>query len=438
MKVANWGNYPVVECELSSFLDEQRLGEIVFNSKTTIARGLGRCYGDSSLNEKVVSTLKFNRFISFDESDGVLTCESGVSLSEILDIFVSKGWFLSVTPGTKFVTVGGAIASNVHGKNHHKDGSFCDQLLWMDIMVADGSVIRASRQQNQELFAATAGGMGLTGIVLRAAIGLKRIKSAFINEEVVVGKNLDEIMQLFENSKNYTYSVAWIDCLQSQKSLGRSVLMCGEHAKEDDVDSEYPLRSAAKKSKNIPFNFPDSALNTLSVKIFNELYYQKAPKEKTQRTSHYESFFYPLDAVLNWNRIYGKRGFTQYQFVLPKESANEGLKKILLKIAQSGQGSFLAVLKLFGKESGEYLTFPKEGYTLALDFALKPQLFPLLNELDAMVTDYDGRFYLAKDARISKAAFQKGYPQIDEFLKIKAAYDPSGKFSSLQSRRVGL
>ncbi len=440
MKLSNWGNYPVIDAEVKSFINEDSLRTIIKTSEEIIPRGLGRCYGDSALNKNIISTLRFNHMLCFNDETGELVCESGVSLEEILDIFVPRGWFLPTTPGTKFVTVGGAIASNVHGKNHHESGSFCNHVNWLDLMLSNGDTVRCSRSENSDLFEATCGGMGLTGITLRASFNLIPIESAFIRQEVIRANNFEEIMQVFADSADWTYSVAWIDCLSKGDNLGRSVMMRGEHAKVSEIRNNAhknaPLILPKKMKFNVPFNFPYFALNSLSVKAFNALYFGKSPKKPTESIIDYDQFFYPLDSVLNWNRIYGKKGFTQYQFVLPIESGKEGMEAILNKIADSGLGSFLAVLKLFGKQE-DMLSFPTEGYTLALDFPISDKLFPILDELDAMVLDYGGRLYMAKDVRMN-AKMLSGYPHLDKFKDIKHQYDPRNIFSSLQSKRVGI
>ncbi len=281
--------------------------------------------------------------------------------------------------------------------------------------------------------------MGLTGIILEATFKLKKIESAYIKQETIKAYNLDEIMEYFEQSQNYTYSVSWIDCLAKGEHLGRSILMRGEHAlKEELLDVrliKQPLVLEEKRKLNVPIDLPNFLLNPLSVKAFNAFYFSKASKDLFKSIVDYDTFFYPLDSIHNWNRIYGKRGFTQYQFVLPKESSKEGLKVILNKIAQSNQGSFLAVLKLFGKQDS-LISFPMEGYTLALDFPISQEVFKLLDYLDSIVLDYNGRFYFTKDVRLKKEVFVKNYPHIEQFLSIKSKYDPKNQFSSIQSKRI--
>ncbi len=385
---------------------------------------------------------KVIRILGFDEKTGVLECESGVSLSEILDVFVPRGWFLPVTPGTKYVTVGGAIASDVHGKNHHKEGSFSDHVVSMTVLLPDGETIVCSKDSNPALFTIICGGMGLTGIIITAKFRLIRVPSAYIKQKTVIARNLDDIMDLFENYSDSTYSVAWIDCLAKGDNLGRSILMVGEHAGRDDIkgwDNSRDLLTLRKRKKlNVPAVFPNFVLNNAMIKCFNFIYFHKHPGGIQESIVDYETFFYPLDGVANWNRIYGVRGFTQYQFVIPKAAGKTGLKQIMQHISDSGMGSFLAVLKLFGKGNDNIMSFPMEGYTLALDFPMSLKLLTFLDELDRMVLDFGGRLYLTKDARMSCFMAKKSYAGFMEFAERKNRLDNEGKFQSIQSRRLGL
>lgn len=427
-KVTNWGNFPIVEKEMKSEDSLQKIREFVLNNNEVIARGNGRCYGDASLGEHIFSTKRLNKFISFDRLNGIIECESGVLLSEILEVTVPQGYFLYVTPGTKFITVGGAIASDVHGKNHHAEGCFSEWLMEFSIMNEKGEVLICSRKENSELFWATVGGMGLTGIILSAKMKLKNIETAYIRQESIKAENLDEIFKLFDESESWTYNVAWIDCLQKGKNIGRSILMRGEHALKAELPKklqENPLRLKQKPIPTVPFYFPGFVLNALTVKIFNFLYYKKQQKKEVHNFVDYETFFYPLDVVNEWNKIYGKGGFIQYQMVIPKEKGKEGMKKILETIANSGNGSFLAVLKLFGKNNPEaYNSFPFEGYTLALDFKVNNKLKKLVVDLDAIVEEFGGRIYLTKDS-MSK-------PSLTSYLK--NVNNP--KFISIQQKRI--
>lgn len=428
-KVTNWGNYPVVEKEMRSEDSLTGIRNFLQNNNEVIARGNGRCYGDASLAEHIFSTKRLNKFISFDRLNGIIECESGVLLSDILEITVPQGYFLYVTPGTKFVSIGGAIASDVHGKNHHAEGCFSEYVLEFDLMIENGNVLKCSREENSDKFWATIGGMGLTGIILSAKIKLKNIETAYIRQESIKAANLDEIFKLFDESEDWTYNVAWIDCLQKDpKHIGRSILMRGEHALKAELPKNLQSNSLRLKKKmmpTVPFYFPGFVLNNLSVKLFNLLYWNKQQKKEVHNFVDYETFFYPLDVVNDWNKIYGKGGFIQYQMVIPKKQGREGMEKILKTIAESGNGSFLAVLKLFGKNNPQaYNSFPFEGYTLALDFKVNSKLKKLITQLDDIVEQFGGRIYLTKDSM--------SRPSLTNYLQNVN----SPKFVSLQHKRI--
>jgi decaprenylphospho-beta-D-ribofuranose 2-oxidase len=438
-KIANWGNYPVMETEEKTFIFKEQLSDALVHSDNIIARGNGRCYGDASLAKHTISTLKFDKILSFDTETGIFECQSGLTLDKILEVIVPKGWFLPVTPGTKFITVGGAIASDVHGKNHHVDGCFSQHVFDMDVVLSNGESVTCSTALNPDLFWATCGGMGLTGIITRARFDLKKIESCYIKQKQIKANNLEEVIELFEKYRHYTYSVAWIDCLQKGKHFGRSILMLGEHATLEDLDENKknnPLKLPSKTQITFPFNLPSFVLNQFTIKAFNFLFYRKNLKREINNIVSYEPFFYPLDAILHWNRGYGKPGFVQYQFVLPLES-KQGLVEILNKISDKGLGSFLAVLKIFGKQD-DLISFPKEGYTLALDFPVRKGLFEFLDELDKLVLNYGGRIYLSKDARMKSEIFWNGYSNAHKFLDIVRKYNPNFKFNSIQAERLSI
>ena len=424
-KITNWGNYPMVKKEIKAEESYDKIRDFLKNHNEVIARGNGRCYGDASLGEAIFSTKRLNKFISFDRINGVLECEAGVLLSEILEVAVPQGYFLMVTPGTKLITIGGAIASDVHGKGIH---CFSECLIEFSIMIENGEILKCSREENSDKFWATIGGMGLTGIILSAKIRLKEIETAYIKQESIKAENLDEIFELFEECKNWTYNVAWIDCLAKGKSIGRSVLQRGEFATKEELPEKLkqkPLQLKKKIIPTIPFYFPNFVLNNLTVKIFNFLIYNKQRSKVVKNVVEYESFFYPLDVINDWNKIYGKSGFIQYQMVIPVEKGKEGMKKILETISKSGNGSFLAVLKYIGKNNPlAYNSFPFEGYTLALDFKVNRQLIQLVSNLDKIVEEYGGRIYRTKDS-MSK-------PSLTNYLK----NTESSKFVSLQSKRI--
>lgn len=436
-RLANWGNYPVISCDESSFSLEEQVRDFISGHSSVIARGNGRCYGDASLAHYSVSTLKYDKVLAFDDINGVFECQSGITLDQILDIIVPKGWFLPVTPGTKFITIGGAVASDVHGKNHHVDGSFSGHIIDMDVITGNMDTITCSVEREPDLFWATCGGMGLTGIITRVKFGLKKIETAYIRQRQIKARNLEHLIQLFEEYKAYTYSMAWIDCLQKGDTFGRGILIAGEHAQPGELNAEQakaPLQLVNKRKLSVPFNLPSLALNTLTVKAFNWLYYAKNTKKEINNIIPYEPFFYPLDAILHWNRGYGKAGFVQYQFVLPLEK-KEGLVAILRRISDKGWGSFLAVLKVFGVQES-LISFPMEGYTLALDFPVRKGLFEFLDELDELVLQYNGRLYLSKDARMKQEIFWDSYPNARKFADIIKTYNNTNLFRSVQSDRL--
>lgn len=436
-RLANWGNYPAISCDESSFSQEEQVQDFISSHSSVIARGNGRCYGDASLAQHSVSTLKYDKVLAFDATNGIFECQSGITLDQILEIIVPRGWFLPVTPGTKFITIGGAVASDVHGKNHHVDGSFSSHIIDMDVITGDRETITCSAGQESDLFWATCGGMGLTGIITRVRFSLKKVETAYIRQKQIKARNLEDLIRLFEAYKDYTYSMAWIDCLQKGSSFGRGILIVGEHARPEELSGQQrktPLQLAPKRKLSVPFNLPSFALNNLTVKAFNWLYYQKNTRREINNVIPYEPFFYPLDAILHWNRGYGKAGFVQYQFVLPLEK-KDGLVAILQRISDKGWGSFLAVLKVFGIQES-LISFPMEGYTLALDFPVRKGLFAFLDELDELVLQYGGRLYLSKDARMKQEVFWQSYPNAQKFAGILKTYNGTKLFRSVQSDRL--
>ncbi len=442
-QLSGWGNYPKLDCNL---LVQRRVTELQSllqtGSVSLITRGLGRSYGDSAINSDGVLLQRVrDRFLSFDTESGCLTCEAGVSLEEIIQVVLSKGWFLPTTPGTKFVTVGGAIAADVHGKNHHRDGSWGQYVHRFSLLIADGSVLECSREQNAEVFWATVGGMGLTGIVLEATIQLMQVPSAYVNVNQRKARNLDETFDLLlETDDQYKYSVAWIDCLSRGHRLGRSVLFLGNDASAElvkDTTKREPLALPTKRSKSIPIQFPGLAMNKLAIKAFNGLYYWRHSSKNM--LVDFDSYFYPLDSVHHWNRIYGKRGFVQYQALFPRECSREAMTRLLEIISKSGQASFLAVLKSSGAANQGLLSYLFDGHTLALDFPYRGEKTErLCHELDQIMLEFGGRVYLAKDALVSADTFAQMYPRLEEFRKIKSRLDPETVFRSQQSDRIGI
>lgn len=432
-RIHGWGIYPCVNSNIILPRTLSHCQELLQNlHHPFIPRGSGRSYGDSALAHTIVDMTAFDYLLDFDPQQGIITCGAGILLDTLLRFIVPLGWFLPVTPGTRYVTMGGAVASDVHGKNHHHVGSFSQYILSMDILLGNGEVITISAHQYSDLFQATCGGMGLTGIILSIRLQLIRISSSNILQKIIACSCLEDLVEHFELFKDSPYSVAWIDCMAKGSALGRGILTLGEHAKDGF------LHISPSRAYTIPACMPASFLQPALIRLFNQFYYYKLAHTGHKKTTNLQSFFYPLDTLQHWNRLYGRDGFLQYQFVLPKTAGLEGLKAILTKIASSGMGSFLAVLKLLGQSNLNYLSFPQEGYTLALDFKYSSKVLALLSELDQMVLAYNGRIYLTKDARMSAAVFQQCYPNWQLFEYVRHRYHAAGIFGSYQSQRLGL
>ncbi len=435
-EVQSWGRYPKVKhTQVTPVYWRSEVPDLEQDGQSVLPHAYGRSYGDSCLNENGVAldVSHLNRFISFDEETGLLCCEAGVSLAEILRVMVPRGWFLPVTPGTKFVSVGGAIANDIHGKNHHAGGTFGCHVVRLKLLRSDGQRLTCSPDENPELFQATIGGLGLTGLILWAEFKLKRIVNPYIDSDHIRFASLDEFFELSaESDKDFEYTVSWVDLLVGGEALCRGIFTRGNHSQDPELASK-PLPKRLPLA--VPFNLPQLVLNTLTVKSFNELYYHKQLPKRVHKVESYDPFFYPLDSIHEWYRMYGKRGFLQYQFVVPFEGGREAMREIIGRIRQSGAGSFLTVLKEFGEvKSPGMLSFPRPGLTLALDFAYAGEkTLRLLEELDALVRQYDGAVYPAKDARMSAESFQQFYPRWQEFAKY---IDPH--FSSSFWRRVSV
>jgi len=435
MQLYGWGRYPGIDAKVAEPISNAGIAQLIQAGDARgdlIARGAGRSYGDSSLAGQVIDSRFLDNFLGLDTDSGIIECSAGVTLGQILDITVPKGWLLPVLPGTQFVSVGGAIASDVHGKNHHRDGCFSSFVESFSLMLASGEVVRCSAAENPALFQATCGGMGLTGVILDARLRLERITSAFIAQRTTIAANLDDIFALFDEHAHSKYSVAWLDCLASGRKAGRSVLFTGEIAGYGGLVNRDSGRLAAPPAS------PGALINRYSMRLFNSAYYALQQTARENNTLHLRNYFFPLDGIRNWNRLYGTRGFVQYQFVVPEDGAREAIGTVLKEIAREGKGSFLSVLKKMGAQNANFLSFPLQGYTLALDFKVEDSLFSLLDRLDRVVLEHGGRLYLAKDARMSRSLFRQTYPHWEAFAQLRRQVDPHNRFGSLQSRRLGL
>lgn len=428
--VASWGRLKAISHPYYFLNGQPEQFPSLNATQSILPFGEGRSYGDSCINESgsLFGTRGMNCFLKLDEETGLLTCEAGVRLDEVLEVCVPKGWFVPVTPGTQFVTIGGAIANDIHGKNHHVAGTFGCFVKKMAVLRSTGEKIICSPSENPDLFGATIGGLGLTGLILWAEIQMKKVRGPLIDHETIRFSNLEDFFKISEESeKDFEYSVSWIDTLAQGKKLGRGHFMRGNHSAQ--ASKHYP----SLKGIRMPFNAPPRTLNPLTVRAFNFLYYHKQFKKMSHTTGHYRPFFYPLDALFEWNRLYGKNGFFQYQLVVPFKNDRTPIRECLKLVSKTGLASFLAVLKTFGTvPSPGWLSFPREGVTLALDFPNQGQKTrQLFRDLDRIVREAGGALYPAKDALMSAEDFQTYYPKWKEFLKLK---DP--QFSSSFWRRV--
>ncbi|MEV8597393.1 FAD-binding oxidoreductase [Streptomyces sp. NPDC052012] len=409
-----------------------------------IARGLGRAYGDAAQNAggAVLDMTGLDRVHAIDADGGTVLCDAGVSLHRLMEVLLPLGWFVPVTPGTRQVTVGGAIGADIHGKNHHVSGSFSRHVLSLELLTADGTI--RTVVPGTPLFDATTGGMGLTGIILTATVRLQPVETSLMSVDTERASDLDDLMaRLTATDHRYRYSVAWIDLLARGAATGRAVLTRGDHAPVDALPEgtrarSQPLAFRTSRLPSPPALFPDGLLTRTSVGLFNELWYRKAPRSRTGELQRISTFFHPLDGVPHWNRVYGRGGFVQYQFVVG-EGREETLRRVVRRLSARRCPSFLAVLKRFGEADPGWLSFPVPGWTLALDIpASLPGLGPFLDELDEEVASAGGRVYLAKDSRLRPELLAAMYPRLDDFRALRAELDPRGVFVSDLARRLDL
>ena len=427
--ISSWGRLSGFEHEVIALSDRHQVISQLKNSPTGIAHGMGRSYGDVCLNPNGVlwKTTGLDRFISLDENSGSLVCEAGVLLRDIQRLVIARGWILPVTPGTQLVTVGGAIANDVHGKNHHGSGSFGDHINSLKLIRTDGSIIICGPNLLPDWFAATVGGFGLTGVITEVEIQLRRVKGPWLSTETIPYGNLNEFFHLADASEaDWEHTVSWIDCVAKG---GRGLFM-----RANPTDS-FEYQEPKTQKLTIPFVPPISLMNKLTLRPFNTVYFNLKKRQASISAAHYESFSYPLDNLLEWNRMYGPKGFYQYQCLVPRSIGHDAVQAMLKEISRSGEGSFLAVLKTFGnRQALGMMSFPQPGVTLALDFPNQGErTLKLFERLDAIVREASGRLYIAKDARMPRDLFEAGYPRLAEFLKYR---DP-GISSALSRRLIG-
>lgn len=395
-KLSGWANYPSIQAEVATPESREAIQDYVRQHDRLIARGNGKSYGDASLSPHVLSMLALRHITHFDSATGIIDCEAGVLLGDILQVVVPKGWFFYVTPGIKSITVGGAIASDVHGKNHLTQGCFSRHLISFELMTASGEMIRCSKDNNADLFWQTCGGMGWTGVILSARFQLRPIRSTMLQQKTVWANNWEALFDTLSGPLEYEYAAAWVDGLSSGKSFGRGAAFFAEHQKitEDTTDS---LVFQEKEARNVAFYAPSGLLNRWSIKLHNIMYLRGKPPGIQE--VNLDSYFYPLDGVRNWNRLYGRRGFVQYQFCLPTATAFDGIAAALQTIQKSSNAPFLTVLKRHGARPPQAVhSFPIEGYSLALDFPRTRSIFSLIRQLDELVWQANGKIYLTKDA----------------------------------------
>jgi FAD/FMN-containing dehydrogenase len=433
--IAGWGRHPVGRGRV----DRPEHLALPDGGEPLVPRGLGRAYGDAALPSApgglVIECTRADRIRAFDPATGRLCCEAGLSLAEILRVFLPRGWFPPVTPGTKFVTVGACVACDVHGKNHHRDGAFGNFVERIELLTADGRLVECGPDRERELFLATVGGMGLTGLIVEVTLRLRRVESPWIVLETQGVASLDAMLEgLRQSAATWPYTVGWIDCLARGRDVGRGILMRGRHATRVEAGNRRPRRA---RRLRVPIDAPEWLLNPLFMRWFNRLYAWSHGTALKRRVVACEAFFYPLDAVAQWNRLYGRRGFLQYQCVLPRSAGTGPLAALLERLGAAGAASFLAVIKDCGPASDAYLSFPMEGTTLALDLPYRgPVTEALLHDLNATVIDHGGRVYLAKDAVTRAADFARMMPRLAEWQAVRDRWDPGRRFRSAQSVRL--
>jgi decaprenylphospho-beta-D-ribofuranose 2-oxidase len=431
--IHGWGKNKIQKSKIFYPINITGLKKILrINNKDFVIRGLGRSYGDSSVNDHVISLEKFKKKIKLNKKKNLVECSSNVSYLELNSVLIRRGYFPIVTPGSQYVTIGGAVASDIHGKNHHVDGSFCDHVVQLEILRNNLKIIKCSKQNNKELFKATSGGMGLTGVILQVSFKVIKIRNNIINEELFKSSNLNETINLLEKNNKKKYVVAWIDTTAKEEKIGRGVVFVGEHSKK-----KYN-KSFSGFTLKLGFNFPNFFFNNYLIKILNTIYYFLIPKYKF-REVNYKNFFYPLDNILQWNNIYGKKGFTQYQIILPNKNIRKNLKEILIFLKKKNYRSFVTTLKLLGKKNQNYLSFPDVGFTATFDVPNNNNLLILQMRLEKIMLKVGGKFYLTKDSFMSKKFFHRTHKRVlNHFRKQIMIKHKFFTLQSNQSKRLGI
>jgi FAD/FMN-containing dehydrogenase len=445
--LAGWGNYPVA---MSTVMRPERMTSVAGMvaalpaGQTFVARGSGLAYGDAAINQDgfVLDTGRLDKFLSFDADAGIVRCQAGVTLEDILSVALPHGWFLAVTPGTSRATVGGCIACDVHGKNHHVAGSFGNHVRHITLLCADGEVLTCSPDERPELFWASVGGMGMTGVILEATLALQRVDSSWVMARNIVTRDLDDTLRVLAETQSATYSVAWLDGTAETKNRGRGVVMLGEHASRAEVParaSGAPLAWRPPRRARIPAGTPGVLRGTLAARMINNLIYRRyaAASAETHAVTA-TAYFYPLDTIQNWNRLYGAGGFIEYQAVVPDDQAAILIRSMLDALANAQQPAFFSSVKRMGTGNAAPLSFPATGTAFSFDVPARPDLFALLDSFDDKVAAAGGRVYLAKDGRCRAAVMDAFYPRRREWQDFLTRHDPAGRLSSNMARRLHL
>jgi decaprenylphospho-beta-D-ribofuranose 2-oxidase len=445
--LAGFGNFPVSTASIMRPERVRAVADIISglpSGRSVVARGSGLAYGDAATNSGglVLATGRLDKLLAFDSERGLLRCQAGVPLADIAAVALPRGWFLAVTPGTARATVGGCIACDVHGKNHHVAGSFGNHVRQITLLCADGTVLTCSPEERPDMFWASVGGMGMTGIILDATLALRRVESSWIRQRNIVTRDLDDTLRVLSETRDATYSVAWLDATADAEHRGRGVVMLGEHARPEHLTEEArrdPLAAAKPRCARIPSAAPGILVGMPVARLINRLIYRRyAGSDGIEKTVPASSFFYPLDAIENWNRLYGRRGFVEYQAVIPESRAPSLISQMLAALAAARQPSFFTAMKRMGKGNDAPLSFPAEGLAFSFDVPVASGPFELLRSFDDKVAEAGGRVYLAKDARARPEVMDAFYPRRREWAGLVTRHDPNAKLSSDLARRLQL